>query len=167
MFNIVSRSLGSVIFPVNAAAAAVSGLHKYILSSNVPERPGKLRGIVLRLMVFVAGACPIPMHPMHPDWWRRAPAAIKGPRAPISIKFSNTCRDEGLTSKEISGETAFPFTIWETIQKSRNPGFADEPITTWFTVSPLTSLTVTTSPGLPGSAIKGSTADKSISISLS
>jgi hypothetical protein len=39
MLSSVSRSLGSVIFPVNAAAAAVSGLHKYILSSNVPERP--------------------------------------------------------------------------------------------------------------------------------
>jgi hypothetical protein len=63
MLSSVSRSLGSVIFPVNAAAAAVSELHKYILSSNVPERPGKFQGIVLRLMVFVAGACPMPMHP--------------------------------------------------------------------------------------------------------
>jgi hypothetical protein len=66
MLSSVSRSLGSVIFPVNAAAAAVSG-YKYILSSNVPERPGKFRGIVLRLMVFVAGACPMPMHPIQPD----------------------------------------------------------------------------------------------------
>jgi hypothetical protein len=43
MLSSVSRSLGSVIFPVNAAAAAVSGLHKYILSSNVPERPENFR----------------------------------------------------------------------------------------------------------------------------
>jgi hypothetical protein len=31
------------------------------------------------------------------------------------------------------------FIISETIQKSRNPGFAEEPKTTWFTVNPLTS----------------------------
>jgi hypothetical protein len=46
------------------------------------------------------------------------------------------------------------FYYFETIQKSRNPGFAEEPKTTWFTVNPLTSLTVTTSPGLPGVQLK-------------
>src|SRR5699024_12092545 len=35
---------GSVITPAKAEAAAVSGLHKYTLSSIVPDRPGKLRG---------------------------------------------------------------------------------------------------------------------------
>jgi hypothetical protein len=40
MLSSVSRSLGSVIFPVNAAAAAVSELHKYILSSNERRKIG-------------------------------------------------------------------------------------------------------------------------------
>jgi hypothetical protein len=75
-------------------------------------------------MVFVAGACPMPMHPYNQIDERRPPAAIKGPKAPISIRFSNTWREDGLTSKEISGNR-FPFIISETIQKSRNPGFAE------------------------------------------
>src|SRR5690606_15310818 len=62
-----SRSLGSVILPVKTEAAAVSGLQRYTWSSSVPERLGKLRGIVLRLMLSDAGACPIPMQPIHPD----------------------------------------------------------------------------------------------------
>jgi hypothetical protein len=50
-------------------------------------------------------------------------------------------------------EIAFLY-YFETIQKSRNPGFAEEPKTTWFTVNPLTSnCNYITG---PGSAIKGS-----------
>ena len=70
------RSRGSVITPVSADAAAVSGLHRYTWSSRVPDRPGKLRGTVRRLMRSVAGAWPIPMQPMQPAWWMRAPAAM-------------------------------------------------------------------------------------------
>ncbi len=61
-----SNVLGSVMTPVNAEAAAVSGLHKKTLSSLVPERPGKFRGVVRRLFLPVAGACPIPIQPLHP-----------------------------------------------------------------------------------------------------
>src|SRR5699024_11478863 len=56
----ISNVLGSVIFPVNAEAAAVSGLQRKTLSSFVPERPGKFLGVVLRLFLPDAGACPIP-----------------------------------------------------------------------------------------------------------
>ena len=42
----------------------------------VPDRPGKLRGIVRRLLPQLDGDWPIPMQPRHPDWCRRAPAAI-------------------------------------------------------------------------------------------
>ncbi len=62
----MSKVRGSVITPVKAEAAAVSGLHKYTWSSFVPERPGKLRGTVRRLIFPVAGACPIPMQPPQP-----------------------------------------------------------------------------------------------------
>jgi hypothetical protein len=42
--------------PASAEAVAVSGLHRNTLSSFVPERPGKLRGTVRRLLRPVAGA---------------------------------------------------------------------------------------------------------------
>src|SRR5699024_8873942 len=57
---------GSVMTSVNTEAAAVSGLHKKTRSSLVPERPGKLRGVVRKLFRPVAGACPIPIHPLQP-----------------------------------------------------------------------------------------------------
>src|SRR5690625_4355097 len=71
---VIVNVLGSVIFPVNAEAAAVSGLHKKTLSSFVPERPGKFLGVVLRLFLPEAGACPIPIQPLHPAWCIRPPA---------------------------------------------------------------------------------------------
>lgn len=43
-----------MILPANAEAVAVSGLHSQTRSSLVPERPGKLRGVVRRLFVPVA-----------------------------------------------------------------------------------------------------------------
>ena len=50
----LSRSRGSVITPVSADAAAVSGLTRQTLSSRVPERPGKFRGTV-RTLIFLRG----------------------------------------------------------------------------------------------------------------
>jgi hypothetical protein len=54
---------GLVITPFSADAAAVSGLTRHTLSSRVPDRPGKFRGTVRKLIVSVAGAWPVPMHP--------------------------------------------------------------------------------------------------------
>ena len=54
----MSMVRGSVMTPVKAEAVAVSGLHRYTWSSLVPERPGKLRGTVRRLIFPVAGALP-------------------------------------------------------------------------------------------------------------
>ena len=62
------KSLGSVITPVKAEAAAVSGLQRYTWSSSVPDLPLKLRGTVLKLILSVAGACPMPMQPLQPAW---------------------------------------------------------------------------------------------------
>ncbi len=62
----MSRSRGSVITPVSAAAAAVSGLHRNNRSSFTPERPSKLRGVVRSEFLPAAGACPIPWQPLHP-----------------------------------------------------------------------------------------------------
>ena len=46
----MSSVRGSVITPVSADAAAVSGLQSKHASSLVPDRPGKLRGTVRRLL---------------------------------------------------------------------------------------------------------------------
>src|SRR5699024_1701431 len=62
----MSTVRGSVITPVIADAAAVSGLHKNTLSSFVPERPGKFLGVVRKLFLHEAGACPIPIHRLQP-----------------------------------------------------------------------------------------------------
>jgi hypothetical protein len=55
-----------VITPVNADAEAVSGENNQTESSLVPDRPGKLRGMVRSELRPVAGASPMPMQPMQP-----------------------------------------------------------------------------------------------------
>ena len=61
------KSLGSVIHPFIAEAIAVSGLTRKTRSSFVPLRPGKFLGNVLREILPVAGACPMPIQPRQPD----------------------------------------------------------------------------------------------------
>jgi hypothetical protein len=77
MLSSVSRSLGSVIFPVNAAAAAVSGLHKYILSSNVRNVPENFRHV--SKADGVRGRSLSHAYASHTTRLMKAPAAIKGP----------------------------------------------------------------------------------------
>src|SRR5579875_1162885 len=55
-FALRAHSRGSVITPVNADAAAVSGEHNHTESSLVPDRPGKLRGMVRSEFRPTAGA---------------------------------------------------------------------------------------------------------------
>src|SRR5699024_8047508 len=83
----MSTVRGSVTTPVIADAAAVSGLHKNTLSSFVPERPGKFLGVVRKLFLPEAGACPIPIHPVQPALCIRAPADSK---LAICISFTTT-----------------------------------------------------------------------------
>jgi len=96
-------SRGSVIVPVRAAAAAVSGEHSQTASSLVPERPGKLRGTVRRLLRPIAGAWPMPMQPMHPAWWIRAPDWIRLSVPPSVVRSARICREVGLTSTDTCG----------------------------------------------------------------
>ena len=65
-------------------------------------------------------------------------------------------------SKDTRSWLCRPRTISATITKSRNPGLADEPTTTWKTSSPAASRTGTTLPGLDGRAISGSSALRSM-----
>ena len=92
-----------MISPVRAAAAAVSGEHSQTESSSVPDRPGKLRGTVRRLFRPNAGACPMPMHPMQPAWWIRAPYLIRLSEAPIAVRSARICREVGFTSMDTCG----------------------------------------------------------------
>ena len=52
----------------------------------MPERPGKLLGTVLRLFFSVAGAWPMPMHPLQPAWWMRPPARMSLSQCPCMVK---------------------------------------------------------------------------------
>ncbi len=81
-----AQSRGSVTQPVSAEAAAVSGEHNHTESSRVPERPGKFLGMVRNEFRPVAGACPMPMQPTHPDWWMRAPAVTRSSVAPMRVR---------------------------------------------------------------------------------
>lgn len=70
-------------------------------------------------------------------------------------------------SKLTPAGTCRPATMAAGTAKSRNPGLAEEPTTTWATGSPATSLTGTTFPGDVGRAMSGSKDDRSISSSKS
>lgn len=115
----------------------------------------------------VAGAWPMPMQPMQPAWWMRAPLMTSSVVAPILVRSVRISREVGLTSKLTSGEVWRPCTMAAAIAKSRNPGLALEPMTTCATGSPATSDTGTTLPGDDGLAISGSSADRSMTSSMS
>jgi len=115
----ISSVLGSVMTPVKAEAAAVSGLHRKTLSSLVPERPGKFLGVVRRLFWPEAGACPMPMHPLQPAWWRRPDADRRFAICPFSTSCWSCCLDVGLMSNEMPFATCLPSTILLAIAKSR------------------------------------------------
>ncbi len=114
-----------------------------------------------------AGAWPMPMQPMQPAWWMRAPAITSSAVAPIRVRSVRISREVGLTSKLTDGEVCRPATIAAAIAKSRSPGLALEPITTCPTSSPATSRTGTTLPGDDGLAISGSISDRSMLSSTS
>ncbi len=65
---------GSVMTPVSAEAAAVSGLTRYRLASGVPLRPGKLRFEVRREIPSDLGAWPTPLQNPQVVSTTRAPA---------------------------------------------------------------------------------------------
>ncbi len=114
--------------PASAEAAAVSGLQSQTESSSVPDRPGKLRGVVRSEFCPIAGACPMPMQPLQPAWWRRAPAVTSAPRRPSSVSTRSDRREVGLMSSETREGTVCPRRISAGTAKSRQPGLADEPI---------------------------------------
>ena len=153
--------------PVSAAAAAVSGEHNQTESSSVPDRPGKFRGMVRRLLRPTAGACPMPMQPMQPDWWIRPPARMSSNVHPPFVRSSRISRDEGLMSSDTRSLVCLSRRISATTAKSRSPGFADDPTTTWYTSSPAASRTGTTLPGEEGFAMSGSRVERSMCSSTS
>src|SRR5699024_12831958 len=55
-------------------ATAPSEIYTLSLHDALPICPGKFLGVVLRLFLPEAGACPIPIQPLHPAWCIRPPA---------------------------------------------------------------------------------------------
>jgi hypothetical protein len=92
----------------------------------------------------------------------RAPAATSCATAPVAASVSSDWRDVGLTSNDTPSSVWRPATTCAAIWKSRRPGLAEEPISAWEISVPATSRTGQTLPGLDGSAISGSSADRSI-----
>ena len=104
----------------------------------------------------------MPMQPMQPDWWMRAPAEIRAVVPPQRVRSARIGREVGLTSKLTPWWVWRPSTMRAAMAKSRRPGLAEEPMTTWPTGVPATSRTGTTLPGEDGWAISGSICDRSI-----
>jgi len=72
-----SSFLGSVIYPVSAEIAAVSGLHKKTSASFVPHLPLKFLLKVLSETPEDFGDCPIPMQGPHAFSRILAPESIR------------------------------------------------------------------------------------------
>ena len=108
---ISSRRLGSVIFPVITAAAAVSGLTRYTFALGVPQRPLKFLLFVLKETALVPGAKLLPMQNPHADSKIRAPAFTSVSRPFPSSTISITCLEPGATPNSRSGCATRPFKI--------------------------------------------------------
>jgi hypothetical protein len=73
----------------------------------------------------------MPMHPLQPAWWIRAPARTSADRKPPSMRVSSICREVAFTSNETPAATWRPATMSAGTAKSRRPGLAEEPTYAW------------------------------------
>ena len=122
--------VGSVIKPVSADAAAVSGLTRYTCPSLVPERPRKFLLNVLRLTPFEFGENPIPIHGPHAHSSILAPASIMSVSAPLSAIMESTCLDPGDIPRLTLSAILCPFKTDAVLVISANEEFVHEPIAT-------------------------------------
>src|SRR5262249_22600554 len=135
---------GSVITPVAADTAAVTGEHRYTESSPVPLRPGKLRLNARRLFVPVAGTWPMPAQEPHVGSETFAPAASRSVRSPSRAMTSRMRWLPGKTTKETVDATWRPCSAWGTAHMSSHELLVQEPTTTCSIGVPATSRTGTT-----------------------
>ena len=109
---------GSVIVPLIAAAAQVSGDARMTLADFVPERPSKFLLNDRTVTPPVGGANPMPMHGPQPDSSIRAPAFIMDDSPPDSVIMDSTCREPGEMPSETVGATVLPCSIAATVERS-------------------------------------------------
>src|SRR6185437_6926356 len=84
------KSLGSVIFPVTADAAATSGDARYVCDSICPILPGKFLLVVLiQISSFANTPMCAPQHAPHVGGPTTTPASMKIFNNPSSIAFLN------------------------------------------------------------------------------
>ena len=149
--------------PVSADAAAVSGDTRYTLALLVPERPSKLRLLVLSETASVAGDMCAPMQKPQAFSRMRQPAFTRMPSEPSAASMFTTCLEPHAMPTSTSSATWRPLSIWATVRMSRYDEFVHEPIIIWFTLVPRMDFTPTTLPGECGAAAMGSTFERSIS----
>src|SRR3990172_694775 len=98
VFGGLPRLRGSAMTAFREVAAAVSGLHRYTLSSGVPLRPGKFRLKVRTDAPCVEGANPIPMHGPHATSSSLTPARMSFVMTPPRRHAIRTWREPGETA---------------------------------------------------------------------
>src|SRR5690349_13792180 len=121
------KSLGSVIFPVTADAAATSGEARYVFDSRCPILPGKLRFVVLtQISSFANTPICAPQHAPHVGGPTTTPASIKIFSRPSSIAFLKIEIAAGKISVLIF--TCLPLRIFATALKSSSLAPVQEPM---------------------------------------
>src|SRR5579872_5699120 len=121
------KSLGSVIFPVIADAAATSGDARYVFDSKCPILPGKLRFVVLiQISSFANTPMCAPQHAPQVGGPTTTPASIKILSSPSSIAFLKIEIAAGNISVLIF--TCLPLRIFATALKSSSLAPVQEPM---------------------------------------
>src|SRR5450631_1656922 len=129
-------SLGSVILPRTALAAAVSGLASKVRAPT-PCRPSKLRLLVLTAYWPAGTVSPfIPKHMEHPDSRQSAPAVRKMSARPDASASCLICCEPGTISRRTPGATRRPLRICAAAFKSSSRPLVQLPMNTTFTGFP-------------------------------
>src|SRR6185436_19227043 len=125
-----TRSRGSVIAPLTAAAAAVSGLASTV-RAPVPWRPSKLGLLVLTDSLPLGTVSPfIPMHMEQPGSRHSPPAALTTSSRPSASAWRLTSAEPGTTSKRTRLSTWRPRRIRAASRMSLRRPFVHEPMNT-------------------------------------
>src|SRR5947209_6073440 len=157
------QSRGSVITPVTALAATVSGLARNTRASLCPMRPGKLRLVVLMQLIGVFSRPKVslgpPRHAAHDGSPILAPAERKTSSSdwPLSISlFRPAAISLVAGTTNVSMRTLLPLRIRAAARKSVILPPVHEPMYARSSFVPPTSLTFARLSGLCGLATTGS-----------
>src|SRR5579864_995769 len=156
------RSLGSVIFPVTADAAATSGDARYVCDSICPILPGKFLLVVLiQISSFANTPMCAPQHAPHVGGPTTTPASMKIFNNPPSIAFLNIDIAAGKISVLIF--TVLPLRIVAAACKSSSLAPVQEPMYALSSSTEDKSRATTVFSGENGFATMGSISEPSYS----